>query len=781
MSEEMADQALSAQRETMSNEFDLNLISLTSSIDEQTAYIPGLHVAAKPRRAARGRHEDQLILYLCLEGNAPMAPERMEQLLARLSQTYYKTAGSVTAALKHVAEVLNQFLLERNRRGSSDGRQVLGILTQFVLRGGRIYLAQSGPAHAFLISATQVHHYHDAQIAGRGLGISKMIPVRYYQAELQPKDTLLLSHTTPSNWTAENLKSLYGQGPEGYRRHLAGDEQAGILIQVKSGSGKILVHHPRPISQPSASTPEEPSLEQPPSSKETPAEGESTETVIPLPAPASQTPIDTSPPTLSQGQVESTPQPGQNVASPTSTPAEARQPAPPISKPDARRRSRSASFAGSVLKVLQIITDSFNQVAKATGEMLNRILPGDAQTGLPPSMMAFFAVAIPIIVVTAASVIYFNSGRAGQYQSFYLQAQQAASQAESITDPEVQRAAWGNVLAYLDEAESYEKTDDSAALRNLATQKLNNLNGIIPLNYLRALSLALPEDVSITRMAATNDELFLLNSNTGSILRYTLAANTYERDDNFQCGPGTPGSLATGVLIDFSIVPKGSQLNATLLAMDADGNVLSCVAGENPEPDSFTPPPTGFGKLNGLAVDSGNVYVLDPQKNAVWAYWRSKFNVEPELFFSEDIPPMQSVIDLAVSGDDLYLLHEDGHLTICSYSPSDINPTRCKEPAIFIDSRPGRENFIFIPEAPFSQIITTQPPDPSLFLFEPTGHGVYHFSLRILTFHRQYKPDNIQGFVSVLGYDPATAFTISSDNRLIFLASGNQVFYANMP
>jgi hypothetical protein len=81
---------------------------------------------------------------------------------------------------------------------------------------------------------------------------------------------------------------------------------------------------------------------------------------------------------------------------------------------------------------------------------------------------------------------------------------------------------------------------------------------------------------------------------------------------------------------------------------------------------------------------------------------------------------MEDVIDLAVDKSDLYLLHEDGHVTLCTFSELGVSPTRCTDPFPYVDSRPGREGLILIPDSPFTQIHATQPPDPSLYLLEPT-------------------------------------------------------------
>src|SRR5690606_6303961 len=173
--------------------FDINLLSFYRQVGKDIPELPGLYIAEMPRRPARSRSSDRLILYLSLAGNDPLSSGKLEQLLAQLAHTYYRTSGSVTAALRTVAELLNHSLLERNVRSANSGRQSLGWLTQAVFRGEQFYLAQSGPVHAFLSTGGELQHLYDPQISGRGLGLSRTTPVRYFTASLQPGDTILLA------------------------------------------------------------------------------------------------------------------------------------------------------------------------------------------------------------------------------------------------------------------------------------------------------------------------------------------------------------------------------------------------------------------------------------------------------------------------------------------------------------------------------------------------------------------------------------------------------------
>ena len=144
------------------------------------------------------------------------------------------------------------------------------------------------------------------------------------------------------------------------------------------------------------------------------------------------------------------------------------------------------------------------------------------------------------------------------------------------------------------------------------------------------------------------------------------------------------------------------------------------------------------------------------------------------MFFNEEIPDLQDVVDMTVSRGDLYLLHADNRLTLCFYSDFQGVPTRCSTPN-YVDFRPGRENMPLIPPAPFTQIQNTLPPDPSLYFLEPQNQSVYHFSLRNLAFQRMIAPESPPATGS------ATAFFVDNLQGYVYLAIGNQVFYAVLP
>ena len=156
------------------------------------------------------------MIYLSLTGNAPLPPEQHTHLLERLAQKYYKTSGSVTAALRAVAESLNLYLLDRNLRSTSGGRQGIGLLVLGVLRADTFYMAHCGPVQALLVNPSETRPLHELSSAGRGLGLSRTTPVRYVQARLADGDFLVLASKPSPGWTMTALRHPQRHGIDGH-------------------------------------------------------------------------------------------------------------------------------------------------------------------------------------------------------------------------------------------------------------------------------------------------------------------------------------------------------------------------------------------------------------------------------------------------------------------------------------------------------------------------------------------------------------------------------------
>ena len=748
------------------------------------------------------------MLFLDLRGNAPLSPNQQTQLLQGVTRTYYNQRGSVTAALHAAVEKLNHYLLDRNLRSASSGLQTTGLLAIIAARGERVYLGQVGPIHAFVVNNSESQHLHDTHIAGRGLGTSRKTTIRFSQVDMVLGGLVLLSPAPPPTWSAATLREGHKMRIERLHQMLidkAGPDLTAVVLKVQPGSGELSLLQPsstrprRPVPgdgpPPPAAAQEPPVLAGPtdlvPQAEPVPYLVPETADEIPeaLPVPFDGPPAAADPLAERANPTGIGANSGQALAAATTpvrvqpqtgaTPGRARHARPAQKKPAKPRPRPFAAFGPVLLRISEAFGRAWQSTLIGLRAVLGRMTPGEGLFTLPPSVMAGIAISVPLVVVTIATVVYFQRGLAAQHQDYLNQAGQVALQAADLGEPADLRVAWQRTLDLLDTAESYSLSEESRTLRIQAQRALDELDGVVRLQFASALTSRLSADVQITRLAATNEDLYMLNDATGSVLRAWLTGRGFELDPTFQCGPGGYGSLIVGPLIDIATLPKGNEFNATVLAMDTNGNLIYCIPGKSPISAPLVPPDSNWGAPRALTLDSNNLYILDPQTNAVWIYGgaNGSFGNRPSLFFSDQIPPMLDVIDLAVNRQDLYLVHADGHLTTCTYSTVTASPTRCEEPAVFNDTRAGREAGAFIPDTQFTQIRFTPPPDPSIYLLDPENRAIYHFSLR-LTLQRQFRA--LETAQDPLPKEAATAFAVNA-NRTAFLAVGNQVFYTALP
>ena len=141
--------------------------------------------------------------------------------------------------------------------------------------------------------------------------------------------------------------------------------------------------------------------------------------------------------------------------------------------------------------------------------------------GIPPpprrvsrSTLLFIAVAVPVLIATVAAMVYFERGRADQFQVFYARAGEEASQALAVTDSAAQREHWQMSLYWLDQAESYANSPESRSLRAQAQNSLDAFDRITRLDYKPALPAKLGGNV--VRMAANERDLYMLDASARS-------------------------------------------------------------------------------------------------------------------------------------------------------------------------------------------------------------------------------------------------------------------------
>jgi hypothetical protein len=743
-----------------------------------------------PRKPARGRESDRLVVYLVLTGKASLSTAEYLQLTSQTANQFFQTSGSLTSAMRAAADTLNRLLFDRNLATTERGNYVAGWLVLAAIRGAQCTLLQSGPTHVYLVGSEERRQLHDLALSGKGLGLSQAVSFYLNQAALEPGDRLVLSGRPPEAWGQALSEDLGRISLKSFQERLysltEGDVNA-VILQVQEGTGQlnILRSPPSDVEIPLAAAHSESATTaisdagKPPEfspveegHSEGHQEGEASAYAIPPQSKEEALPqVEQVVPHFPHSSIQGKPpvlrEMDEPIMSETLNTGETPQPS-----------KTTRQVARGLIGGMQAWRRTRDRLVSALTRFLPNLLPGEPSiTPSSPLALFFIAIIVPLLVVAIASVMYFRFGRSYQYDSYLLQAKNARTQAINTIDPARQRDAWGQVLAYLDNAERYRETPETQQMREEAQTNWDKLLGIQRLNFFPIFTSGL--NTQISRLAASETDLYMLDAERGRVLHASQSGRNYELDNAFRCDPGGYGGYQVGPLVDILILPRLNSLSATVLGVDAGGNLLYCAPGQVPQAIPLPIPDTNWGRVTGFTLDSGNLYVLDSSSRAIWVYSGkdASFIDRPYFFFGGQIPEIEDSIDLAVLNDDLYLLHADGHLSTCSYSRLETVPTRCQDPAELVNNLPAYKDLDLFAQTHLTQLLLTGSPDTMLLLLDADNRSVLRFGPRSLELQNQIYP--LPG--TSLKPGPAGAIAVNP-NRVLFLAVDDQVYFAtNLP
>lgn len=791
--------------DTYMSVLDLNFLSIYRVNGQEWPRLPGLSAQNPPRKLARGRDQDRLLVYLTLAGNVSYSTSEYGQIVDQVAETFYSSPGSLTFALKTAAVSLNDYLVECNMKSTGKGLYSIGALVLCSLRGNSMYIVQAGPTHVYHLTG-DTRHLYDPQLAGKGLGLSQAARMYFSQVVLSAGDRLLMCAVLPPNWDKSITEVRGSASLETTRRRLLAitdTNVSALLVQATNGSGAMNILRAvkddplEPVTEaPSTPTPElvdqAPIFDLPSTS--------------PVSAPVTETKIpeneqlvagdDNQPPEAEITQLI-TPLSGRNRLTTSKNRQSAfkrrysREPSV-LNQPGWRNQlvQGMRATARILARLLQSGRELTRRFAAWVEKTVPRLLPENDED--QPTMSVsrtwaiFLAVAIPVLLFVVARVVYYQLGYEAQYKIYFNHAQETAQMALAESAPTALRVEWQATLDWLDKADQYQLTanSDSQKLRLDAQTALDNLDKIMRLDFALAFTTPLSRNLQVSRMSASESDIYLLDSTNSSVLRGVFNNQTYDLDGSFQCGSGTySNGIQVEKLIDIIALPRSRATAATLLGIDMAGKLLYCMPGEKPRAALLQMPGTGWKSITAIAYDAYNLYVLDSAAHAVWIYpGTDNFEFsEPKFFFGEQVPVMlEQAIGMAVNGDDLYLLHADGLMTTCTFSHIDASPTRCNDPALYIDTRPGYEGGMKLSDGVFSQITFTSPPDPSVALLEPFTQSIYRFSPRALELQNQVRAAAGKDNPLPKGM-PVTAMAFSPNNILFLFVNGQVYFSVNIP
>jgi hypothetical protein len=825
--------------------FDLNILPIHRQNGQEYADLPGLLAVAPPRKTARGRDKDSILLYLMISGNAEFSTAEIKRLISDAGNLFYQSPGSLTSAMRKTAENINTALLNRNLSTTSRGQYAIGSLVLVVIRENTCTVSLNGPVHVAWVSDGQKKHIYDPALSGKGLGASQNARSYLSQIEFQSNDLIALCGIFPKDWEADLVNTRPSATLDASYRKLTftkGNLNA-VLIQPRIGQGILTIlrpdvstarlSQPRPVPAieetdqheapdlqdndgiendapaiqtlvPDGSTAEPEITEEEldalaefgahmiqPSAYAIPPQSEVRYPEENIPTPTGPRDFPASIPRAEPSESETIVEPDDELDIDLEDDIETEREEADIGSTDLKddKPSAHAEAARLMAKAVAGGIKSGRRLNERVGDFLRnfipKLLPGtDSNQPLviPTYAMISMALIIPVLVAVVSWVVYDKYGLNERYNELYQLALTTSAQANSETDPGRQRISYNQVIDYLDEAEQYRETDQINILRTDTQRKLDTLMGVIRLEFVPAFTNGLGNSTQISRMAASESDLYMLDAERGNILHAVFTGRSLELDGAFNCQPGRYSGYEVGTLVDILALPKVNAVGASVLGIDTTGNLLYCSPGQVPQvfplPDL---PNTNWGRINSFVLDNDRLYILDAETRSVWVYngRNSTFLDPPYFFFSNQIPNIENAIDLAVSGDDLYLLHTDGHLSTCTFSRIQEVPTRCVDPAPRIDNFPAHQDIDIFGQTHFTQMSLTNPPNPIVLLLDSANQSVFRFTPRSLELQNQVS--GFSGKASPFKRGPVGAMAISP-NYVLYLAVENQVYFAtNLP
>jgi hypothetical protein len=775
---------------------------------------PGFAMLAAPRRAARSRAQDNLLLCLGLRSRGPIPPERYAELLDLAAATFFGAPGSVTAALRQALTAVNQKLLELNLREGASNATVQGGLIGVVVRGADFYAVQSGPGAVIVARPEGVERFPNAP--SRPLGLSNTLETQYFHTAVKADDYLCLSSSAPPGWNdvaligLGNLSTLTAVAER--LKNTARADFAALIGRFEAAGAAISVPPTRfvPPAERSEMTRPSPTVRLPaalatlfkprPSPRAAESQTEAAGPhVAPQPANAAAEPEPVEAASVAP-QVSSAPatdwkdllrRAERLGGAPGLSRLEADAPEPEafLVEDPASRPSRLASLVAPLQHGLRSVGRALGVTLTESTRGLRRLMARTLPEGMlqkeglfevPRSVLIGIALGFPLLVGAIVGVLYIQQGRAQLFDDALAAAQLEVAIARQQPDTLAARPHWERALSLLEQAEQIRAGQaEVVTLRQEAQARLDELDWITRLDYRPLVAGGLGRGAQVKRLLLVGQEVYALDGGRNRVFRITPSPTLgYVVDQEFDCAGGRAvADKAIGELIDIGLIfsPDVMQGDA-IVALDSTGALLYCAPGLTPFASYLPAPDVSWIRPTALEVYADRLYVLDAGSNQIWQLQGSggAFNQPPSSYFTSAVYDLSGMIDFSIAGGDVFILQRDGQVMTCS-RPTSAEGATCIPAAQFSDQRPGQ-----VPGERLADVLAPvsltydPPPEPSLYLLDQETGGVYQLSLK-LALVRQFRPAQ-----TPLAPTGSAAVAIDPAKRL-FLGAGENVYVASRP
>lgn len=616
----------------------------------QEGAIPGLLGQQAATRPARGRERDYLFVHLTLTGNMADTAALSQHLLTLISQKYYQTGGSVTAALRGAVLEANQQLLRHNLSVKGPARE--GAITCSVFHQGELFTLQAGESVALLgrnFGIERMPPRPPAQLTP--LGRSASLDIRYFHHRVQAGDMLLLadpriSHLPTDDFQTALVESSVEPAMAELAKLLGGESARLLLVEFTSDAPPELPD----VTPPPAVTPS--LVAEPQPRREGAAAGAAVAATAAATAAAA----------------ERKPQPKR--AQPIR-----QQPVPPAKDGPVEWQSmeRQARQAGAQAAL------GASRFTAWLADLLARLRPPRSAPAEEPvnwTLAAVIAIVIPLLVAAVVTGVYVTREQSRELAEMKMQMAQALSLADAAASDAEARQHYAAVLALAEQVNRQLRPGEAEVMRMqaVARTQLDRLEGITRLTAVPLYQYS--EGTNLQAVAlreGSSGGIFTLDGGSGSVYEHETDESylnlTTATPTRILFSTQTIGSHVAGRMVDFFWRPQGFAVQREGLAvLDAAGALLTY------QPSLAS----AYAISLDLSVDWGNpvavttfgerLYILDDGAAQIWRYFPDGegfvANVDGRTVPLNEDADLANAVDFDIYSEDgsLVIVYNDGRI-----------------------------------------------------------------------------------------------------------------------
>jgi len=573
-------------------------------------------VEERPPRLSRGRGRDRLYILAEVQGPAAERDTIGRRLLQTVRDAYYEGRGSVTAGLQQALQRANSLLFEENRN-ALPGERWTAALNCAVLRDDDLFIAQVGPAVAYLRGEKGVMRIPSEPLPPEEvppLGERRDPAINLFHHRVGVNDTLLLvdgnsaRSISPQVWFTILSEHRVDDILHGLATAGQGNDLSALVVRLEG--------EPATAAGPSPSHP-------PP-------------------------PVKASGPWMENLHL------GERLRG-----AGAALPA------------LLAGLGAGFLALLKRMVPSRSEGEAAAGRPVRKPAKRPRSGyGATQKALAGIAVIIPIAVAVLVVVTIISRGHKQrvEVETLWQQAQEGWQQAQSTTDPATVRARLNEAAAALDQLLAVQPDHAEAAeLRKRVIIRLDEINRVRRVIRIAELN-TYPDNAELSRVVVEGTHIFVLDRRNGLVYHHRLAdpPQTLQPDTRqtvlLRKGDQING-VVVGDLVDMVWMPAGNgRQKANLVILESGGALLE-----------YDPTTEQLRALRLAAVETwqfprlvgsyyGRFYLLDEAANKIWRYSPTVdgYSSPPDDWLQQPVD-LTGVVDMAI-GNSIYLLYADGKM-----------------------------------------------------------------------------------------------------------------------